>query len=110
MTMEYVQSEDKLLTSYSLLEHCGWGIQDCQASIFFQSVPEDYGHEEEGAAPSEDDEGGIEVPPLRIELTNDQISKLQTNVDPLENSDDYGISLYLRTLQILHSWETNDEA
>ena len=55
----------------------------------FQSVPQDYGHEEEGTAPSEDNEGGIEVPPLRIELMNDQISELQTNINPLENSDDY---------------------
>ena len=74
---------------------------------FFQSVPEDYGHVEEGIAPNEDDEGGIEVPPLRIELSENQISELQSNVNPLENSDDYGISLYLRTLQMLHSWETN---
>ena len=99
------QTPNQLFTAGALrLRHSGLPALD-----FFQSVPEDYGHEEEGAAPSEDDEGGIEVPPLRIELTNDQISELQTNVDPLENSDDYGISLYLRTLQILHSWETNDE-
>ena len=76
---------------------------------FFLTVPEDYGYEEEGTAPDEDDEGGIEVPPLRIQLTDDQISELQTNVNPLENSDDYDISLYLRTLQILHSWEVNTE-
>ena len=100
------QTPNQLFTAGALrLRHSGLPALD-----FFQSVPEDYGHEEEGAAPSEDDEGGIEVPPLRIDLTNDQISELQTNVDPLENSDDYGISLYLRTLQILHSWETNDEA
>ena len=77
---------------------------------FFQSVPEDYGYEEDGTAPSEDDEGGVEVPPLRIELTNDQVAELRANVNPLENSDDYGISLYLRTLQILHSWETHTDA
>ena len=73
---------------------------------FFQTVPEDYGYEEEGTAPIEDDEGGIEVPPLWIRLTGDQISELQANINPLENSDDYGISLYIRTLQIIHSWET----
>ena len=69
--------------------------------MIFQSVPEEYGHEEEGAAPSENDECGIEFYPLKIELTNDQISELQTNIDPLENSDDYGISLYLGNLAFM---------
>ena len=74
---------------------------------FFQTVPEDYRYEEEGSAPDKDDEGGIEVPPLRIELSDNQISELQSSINTLENSDDYGISLYLRTLQLLNSWETN---
>ena len=64
------QTPNQLFTAGALrLRHSGLPALD-----FFQSVPEDYGHEEEGAAPSEDDEGGIEVPPLRIELTNDQIA------------------------------------
>lgn len=99
------QTPNQLFTAGALrLRHSGLPALD-----FFLTVPEDYGYEEEGTAPDEDDEGGIEVPPLRIQLTDDQISELQTNVNPLENSDDYGISLYLRTLQILHSWEVNTE-
>ena len=102
---EHGQTPNQLFTAGALqLRHSGLPALD-----FFQAVPEDYGYEEEGTAPDKDDEGGIEVPPLSIQLTDDQISELQTSVNPLENSDDYGISLYLRTLQILHSWETNTE-
>ena len=105
MHTEHGQTPNQLFTAGALqLRHSGLPALD-----FFQAVPEDYGYEEEGTAPDEDDEGGIEVPPLSIQLTDDQISELQTSVNPLENSDDYGISLYLRTLQILHSWETNTE-
>ena len=96
------QTPNQLFTAGALrLRNSGLPALD-----FFQTVPEDYGYEEEGTAPIEDDEGGIEVRPLRIRLTGDQISELQANINPLENSDDYGISLYLGTLQIIHSWET----
>ena len=83
------------------LRHSGLPALD-----FFQTVPEDYGYEEEGIAPDEDEEGGIEVPSLRMELT-DRLSQLHTIVDPLEITDDYGVSLYLRALQIIHSWNTS---
>lgn len=73
---------------------------------FFQTVPEDYGFEDEGNGP-EDDEVGIEVPSIRIELTDDQLSELQTTISPLGVTDDYGVSLYLRTLQIIHAWNTS---
>ena len=96
------RTPNQLFTAGALrLRHSGLPALD-----FFQTVPEDYGYEEEGTAPEEDDEGGIEVPPLRFQITDDQMSELQTNINPLENSNDYGISLYLRTLEILHSWET----
>ena len=95
------QTPNQLFTSGALrLRHSGLPALD-----FFQTVPEDYGFEEEGIAPYKDEEGGIEVPPLRIELTEDQVSELQTNINPLENTADYGVSLYLRTLQILCSWD-----
>ena len=67
---EQGQTPNQLFTAGALrLRRSGLPALD-----FFLTVPEDYGYEEEGTAPDEDDEGGIEVPPLRIQLTDDQIS------------------------------------
>lgn len=69
---------------------------------FFEPVSDGYGVEEEGIAP--DNEDGIEVPSISVILTDEQNSQLQASINPLEDSDDYGISLYTRTLQLLRSW------
>ena len=68
-------------------------------------MPEDYGNEEEGVAP-EDSDSGVEVPAIGIQPTEAQLMQLQNAVDPLDDSDDYGISLYIRTLEVLRSWFT----
>ena len=94
------QTPNQLFTAGALrLQNSGLPAVD-----FFQMVTDDYGNEEEGIAPEEDTGGGVEVPRLAIELTEEQLLQLQSAVDPLENSDDYGISLYIRTLEVLRSW------
>ena len=67
---------------------------------FFDNVPEDYGVEEEGLAPDSDEPF---VPRITVEATTAQLAQLES-VNPLDNSNDYGISLYTRTLQIVQSW------
>ena len=66
------QTPNQLFIAGALrLRHSGLPALD-----FFQTVPEDYGFEDEGNGPEEDDEVGIEVPSIRIELTDDQLSEL----------------------------------
>ena len=41
------------------------------------------------------------MPPLDFELTEEQLTELQDAVNPLSDSDDFGIDLYIRTLQFI---------
>ena len=95
------QTPNQLFTAGALrLQNSGLPAFD-----FFQMVTEDYGNEEEGVAPEKSD-SGVEVPAIWIQPTEAQliIMQLQSAVDPLDDSDDYGISLYIRTLEVLRSW------
>ena len=93
------QTPNQLFTAGALrLQNSGLPAFD-----FFQMVPEDYGNEEEGVAP-ENSDSGVEVPAIGIQPTEAQLMQLQSAVDPLDDSDDYGISLYIRTLEVLRSW------
>ena len=88
------QTPNQLFTAGCLrLQNMGMAALD-----FFQNVTEDYGTEEEGLAP--DHEEGVEVPQIHLELSEEQKTVLREMIDPLESSDDYGISLYIRTLQL----------
>ena len=73
-------------------------LQGRAAFDFFENVPEDYGTEESGIASTED---GVTIPQIHTELSENQKTLLKESIDPLESSDDYGVSLYLRTLQLL---------
>lgn len=77
-----------------------WGIA---AVDFFESIAEEYGTEEDGVAPNDDDDGVV-VPRTSLNLTDEQSSELNETVNPLHDSTDYGISLYTRTVQLLRSW------
>ena len=73
------QTPNQLFTAGALrLQNSGLPVVD-----FFQMVPDDYSNEEEGIASEEDTGGGVEVPPLAIELTEEQLLQLQSAVDPL---------------------------
>ena len=69
------------------------------AMNFFNIVDESYGVEEDGLVP-EDDEG-VEVPRNTLQLSEQQLSELQEAIDPLADSEDYGISIYTTTLRYL---------
>lgn len=69
---------------------------------FFNNVSDEYGVEEEGIAPA--DEDGVSVPEIHVQLSEEQKTLLKETIDPLMACDDYGISLYSRTLQLLMSF------
>ena len=52
----------------------------------------------------EDDEEGVEVPPTELDLSPDNISELQSIVDPLSESEEFGIDLFMQTLQIIEAF------
>ncbi len=54
-----------------------------------------------GPLPEITTDNNIVVPPPGVELTKDQVSYLQENVDPLQNDGNNGIEHYLKILDIL---------
>ena len=68
---------------------------------FFDGVPETYGIDEEGLS-AQEESGGVEIPPIRVNLTSDQLSELQSRVLlPFSESNNFGIDLYVRALEFL---------
>lgn len=63
---------------------------------FFETITAEYGTEEDGAAP--DDNNHVTVPETSLDLTDGQLSQLQRSINPLHECTDYGISLYTRTV------------
>lgn len=63
---------------------------------FFDGVDESYGVSEEGL--STDDDDGVEIPENTFILRDDNFQELQRRIDPLSASSNYGIDLYLQTL------------
>lgn len=73
---------------------------------FSDHVTDDYGVDNEGPALIEDD--GVEVPETNFILQEDHYDELQSNINPLEQSDSYGIDLYHSTLTFLyHTIQSN---
>lgn len=66
---------------------------------FFEHVPDEYGNVEEGSFAEE--ESDVVVPNCRFELSVEQFEQLQVTVDPLTESNNYGIELYESTLQFI---------
>lgn len=48
-------------------------------------------------------DGGVEIPENRIQLSGAQYSELQSSINPLKDSDDFGVELYERTLDFLRT-------
>lgn len=88
---------NQLFTSGALrLREAGLAALD-----FFDRVLDNYGVEEDGSTPYDDE--GVEVPPCRISLPRDQLEELVETIDPLSESDDFGIDIYERVLQLTAS-------
>ena len=67
---------------------------------FFDRVEDNYGVEEDGVVGND---GGVEIPGNRIQLSGAQYSELQSRIDPLRDSDDFGVELYEGTLDFLRT-------
>ena len=61
-------------------------------------IDDNYGVDD-GLVHEEDDEG-VEVPQNTLQMS-EQLSELQEAIDPLSDSEDYGISIYTRTIHYL---------
>ena len=70
------------------------------AMDFFDIIDDNYGVEKDGLVPEEGDEG-VEVPRNTLQLSEQQLSELQETIDPLAESEDYGVSIYTRTVHYL---------
>ena len=92
------QTPRQLFTTGALsLRHSGLAALD-----FFSSVPDTYGIDDEAIATQQESDG-VEIPPLRINLSDEQISELQSRVLPLSESNNFGIDLYVRALEFIES-------
>ena len=67
---------------------------------FFDNVPEDYGSTEEGV-PANDSEG-VQILSSSIHIADQQIQQLQERVNPLTESDNFGVGLYQHALDIIN--------
>ena len=66
---------------------------------FFEGVDERYGVAEEGLA-TDVDATSVEVPENTFHLDDEHFEELRQRVDPLSESNSYGIDLYLQTLDL----------
>jgi len=71
---------------------------------FFDRVENNYGVEEDGVVGND---GGVDIPENRIQLSGEQHSELQSRIDPLSDGDDFGVELYERTLDFLRTIVTS---
>ena len=88
---EHGQTPNQLFTSGSLrLRNSGLAALD-----FFDSVPETYGIDSDlgVSGNDEDDEEGVEIPPTELNLSPENISELQSIVNPLSESEKFGVDL-----------------
>ena len=94
---EHNLSPEQLFTAGVLrLQRSGLVAMD-----FLENVGEDYGTDEDGLPPSSDDHSGVEVPEVGLSVESEQYRHLQQVVDPLKESNNYGIDLYEETLLFL---------
>ena len=97
-------SPHQLFTTGMLrLRNSGLTAMDC-----FDSVNESYGDEEEGLVGDDEDdcEDGVTVPPLSIDLSDEQMQQLRDQVNPLEDCEDYGLNLYQCAITFLNTLDT----
>ena len=64
----------------------------------------EFGIDWDGPLPTEffnGEEEGVEIPPVNVPISEEQFYQLETQVNPNEPSRNYGIELYLRTIEFL---------
>ena len=96
---EHNQTPHQLFTAGCLLLR----NRGLTALDFFESVPETYGVVNDPLNSDATDDS-IEIPPTELDISNDQLQQLRAQVNPLSNSDEFGVDLYTRTLAIIRSF------
>lgn len=70
--------------------------------IFFKTVDDDYGIDDDGPVPLEaNSDEPIEVPLTEISLAQNLQRQLQLTIDPLRDSDCHGVDIYLAVVDFL---------
>ncbi len=64
---------------------------------FFEGVDESFGLTEEGLS-TDDDTSSVLIPDNTFNLEDDHFQELRRSIDPLHESSNYGIDLYVQTL------------
>ena len=97
------QSVDRLPTKQ---DHYVFGILVYLLWTFFYIVTETYGVDSGLGVTSDetDDEEGVEIPATELDILPEQISELQSTVDPLGESEEFGVDLLMETVEILQSF------
>ena len=94
---EHSLTPHQLFTSGSLrLQNAGLSALD-----FFDHVPDTYGIDDEVSYSPEIDVHGIEVSELEVQISDEEREALQNIVNPLSNSDEFGIDLFLEAKHIV---------
>ena len=60
-----------------------------------------YGVDWNGPLPTDDDAERVVVPDISIKLDDEEYAELQETIDPKAFSTDYGIDLYLATMNFI---------
>ena len=93
---EHNQTPLQLFTA-GMLEYMNSGLDEMKG---FEMAY--YGVEEAGIVPSQsEDSEGVQIPPVSFPLSDAQLTTLRNTVNPLTDSDSYGIDLYQLTLTLI---------
>ena len=76
---------------------------------FFDNTPEDYGAGE-GVNDDDDDDDGVVIPVTQVQLSDEHLSELRESINPLADSDDFGIDLYQQVLEYVQSVLESEQA
>ena len=104
---EHGQTPNQLFTARSLqLQNSGLTALD-----FFDVVTNLYGADDEPSyspySDEQDDDEGIEIPEIDVHLTDEHWEHLQALIDPLSDSNDFGIQLFLHAKGLVQLFTNN---
>lgn len=66
-------------------------------------MDDDYGIDVDGPVSLEDHDEYVDIPPTVINLGQNFQQQLQVTIDPLRDSDSYGVDIYLEVLFLLEN-------
>ena len=64
---------------------------------FFDIVNDEYGIDD-GHLTTNEEDGELVIPEVNIQLTSHQVQEIEATINPLADSQNYGIELYITTV------------